>query len=158
MNRVAVKAEEVPLPPWIDYLSNYIVKVLNILDKDNWDVSVLLCNDSYIRGLNTQYRGKDEATDILSFPLGETVLSEGEEKRYLPGDLVISLETLEENARYFGVSPDEELRRLLIHGILHLDGMDHKNNEPAEPMLIFQEKLLAGLGAERVMMNMGKSV
>jgi probable rRNA maturation factor len=100
---------------------------------------VLFCNNRYIKSLNTQYRNKDEATDVLSFPLGET----GPDGQFLAGDLVISLASLEENARFFKVSADEELRRLLIHGILHLSGYDHKTNEAKEPMLIEQEKILA---------------
>jgi probable rRNA maturation factor len=98
MNRIEVSAEEVPLPAWTVQLTDFTQKVLDFLDKDNWDLSVLLCNDPYIRRLNAQYRDKDEATDVLSFTLGETVTDEGE-SRYLPGDIVISLETLTENAR-----------------------------------------------------------
>jgi probable rRNA maturation factor len=141
MNRIEVRAEEVPLPEWLDYLTNYIAKVLNILGKNDWDLSVLLCNDACIRRLNSQYRNKDEATDVLSFTLGETYRDE-EGERFLPGDIVISLETLEENSRYFEVSFDEELRRVIIHGMLHLSGMDHVTNDSGEPMLIFQEELL----------------
>jgi probable rRNA maturation factor len=142
MNRIEVKAEEVPLPEWLDSLTNYIVEVLNTLGKDDWDLSVLLCNDGYIRSLNSQYRGKDEATDVLSFTLGETYRDEEGRERCLPGDIVISLETLEENSRYFEVSMDEELRRVIIHGMLHLSGMDHSTNDSGEPMLLLQEELL----------------
>jgi probable rRNA maturation factor len=142
MNRIEVRAEEVPLPAWVDALTRYIQNVLNTLGKDDWDLSLLFCNDAYIANLNAQYRNKDEATDVLSFSLGETYADEDGKERYLPGDIVISLETLEENARYFAVSLDEELRRLVIHGILHLSGMDHGTNEKSEPMLLLQEDLL----------------
>jgi probable rRNA maturation factor len=147
MNRAAIHAEEVPLPEWTEQLRDYTVRLLDTLHKDNWDLSVLLCNDSCIRRLNAQYRDKDEATDVLSFALGESARTEDGEDRYLPGDIVISLDTLAENARYFAVSADEELRRLVIHGVLHLDGMDHESNAPEEPMLVLQEQLLNGLGA-----------
>jgi probable rRNA maturation factor len=66
-------------------------------------------------------------------------------------DIVISLDTLKENARRFNVSEDEELRRLLIHGILHLDGMDHKTNEETEPMLLLQEEIITEFAEERIM-------
>jgi rRNA maturation RNase YbeY len=59
------------------------------------------------------------------------------------GDIVISLETLKTNAAYFHVDEDEELRRLIIHGILHLAGFDHPTNNPEEPMLVLQEKILS---------------
>jgi probable rRNA maturation factor len=123
--------------------------VLKQINRDDWDLSVLFCDNAYIRSLNARFRGADEATDVLSFALGETAEEAGR-TRFLPGDLVISLETLSENARYFKVSEDEELRRLLIHGILHLDGLDHDTNEHTQPMLQLQEKLLAELSGERI--------
>jgi probable rRNA maturation factor len=142
MNRVEVHAEEVPLPAWANSLITFAITVLDSLGKTNWDLSMLLCNDARIRSLNAQYRNLDEPTDVLSFSLGETVRDEDGCMRYLSGDIVISLETLKENARYFHVNEDEELRRLVIHGILHLDGMDHEDNEPFRPMLRLQEELL----------------
>jgi probable rRNA maturation factor len=151
MNRVEVNAEEVPLPEWADLSKNFVLKVLDAIHRNSWDVSVLFCNDPYIQSLNRRFRQKDEPTDILSFPLGETVKDGAAGSRYLPGDIAISLETLAENARYFNTGQDEELRRLLIHGILHLDGMDHETNDETEPMLQLQEKILADLAGERIL-------
>ena len=145
MNRVFFSSEEIPLPPWTRAAGNFIKSVLRKLNLKNWELSVLFCNNKYIKSLNAQYRNKDEATDVLSFPLGETDPS----GQYFAGDIVVSLDALEENSRYFNVSKDEELRRLLIHGILHLSGGDHVTNEDKEPMLREQEALLAGL-AEKV--------
>jgi probable rRNA maturation factor len=150
MNRVAVNAGEVPLPPWTGCLEHFALRVLDALGTENWDLSVLLCGGPRMRSLNARYRGKDEDTDVLSFGLGETV-EEGGELRYLCGDIVISLPALEENARYFETALDEELRRLLIHGILHLDGMDHETNDGAEPMLRLQEKILTDLAGTRIL-------
>jgi len=141
MNRVFFSSEEIPLPPWTQAAGSFIKFVLKKLNLKNWELSVLFCNNSYIKKLNAQYRNKDEATDVLSFPLGET----GQNGRYLAGDIVISLDALQENSRYFNVTEDEELRRLLIHGILHLSGWDHETNNGKEPMLETQEALLAGL-------------
>jgi probable rRNA maturation factor len=151
MNRVAVRAEEVPLPPWAEGSRGFVLKVLEKLGRNGWDLAVLYCGDPFIKELNARYRGRDEATDILSFPQGSDFPGPRKGKsRYAAGDLVISLDTLAENAFYFGVSVDEELRRLLIHGILHLDGMDHKSNEKSEPMLRLQEEILVGLAGERI--------
>jgi probable rRNA maturation factor len=152
MNRVEVNAEEVPLPAWTGRVTPFILKVLDRIQRDRWDLSVLFCNNRYIRSLNARFRQRDEPTDVLSFTLGETLEGEDGGARYLPGDIVISLETLAENARYFQVPEDEELRRLLIHGVLHLDGMDHDSNEEKEPMLQLQEKLLAELAGERILL------
>ncbi|MDR0629787.1 MAG: rRNA maturation RNase YbeY [Treponema sp.] len=151
MNRVEVHVEDVPLPPWTAAVERFMLRVLKELKRNHWDLSVLFCGDAYIRSLNARFRHKDEATDVLSFTLGETI-EEGGERRYVPGDIIISLETLGENARYFQVSEDEELRRLLIHGTLHLDGWDHGTNGADEPMLQVQERLLTALAGERIIL------
>jgi probable rRNA maturation factor len=152
MNRVEISAEEAPVPLWCNSLKHYALKVLDRLGRDKWDLSILLCGDKTISDLNSRYRGKAEATDVLSFNMNEGGgaggLSHG---RIVPGDIVISLDTLKENASRFKTSEDEELRRLLIHGILHLDGMDHQSNKETEPMLRFQEQILTELAQDRIM-------
>ena len=141
MNQIFIKAEEIELPSWVPAASSYAKMVMDKLGLKNWDLSVLLCNNAYIKSLNEQYRSKDEATDVLSFPLGEKLPG----GRFLAGDIVISLDALEENTRFFNASADEELRRLLVHGILHLSGCDHDTNQAEEPMLKTQEEILASL-------------
>jgi probable rRNA maturation factor len=149
MNKVTVSAEDVPLPLWSGALETFALKALDEIKRGNWELSVLLCGDKFITALNGQYRGKLEATDILSFNMGaETLDDDG--RHFLPGDIVISLDTLRENARYFQTTEDEELRRLLIHGILHLDGMDHETTDQEEPMLALQEEILKKLCNERI--------
>jgi probable rRNA maturation factor len=151
MNRVAVNVEGVPLPEWSDSLSAYALKVIGEIGRDNWDLSILLCGDETIKALNTRYRNKPEATDVLSFELGaEEILPDGS-VRCIPGDIVISLDTLRENARYFKISEDEELRRLLIHGILHLNGMDHSGGDADEPMILLQESILNAFKEEHIL-------
>ncbi|MDL2229675.1 rRNA maturation RNase YbeY [Treponema sp. OttesenSCG-928-L16] len=150
MNRVEVSVEGVPPPEWTDALKRFASKVLTLLGKHNWDLSLLLCDNTAIRSLNARFRDRDEATDVLSFELGESFSGEGEE-RYLPGDIAISLETLRENAAFFAVPEDEELRRLVVHGILHLDGRDHSTNDQNEAMLQIQEKILRELSGEHIL-------
>ena len=138
-NKVLISFEGVENPPpWLEGIEPFAAAVLEKLEKNNWDLSLFFCNNEIIQKLNKQYRNLDESTDVLSFVMGEI-----QGGRYLPGDIVISLEKTAENAKAFGVSPEEELHRLLIHGILHLSGMDHTTNDEGEPMLVFQEKLLA---------------
>jgi len=149
MNNVTVNAQEIPLPSWSDNACCFALKVLEEIKRDNWELSVLFCDDKIIANLNNQYRNKNEPTDILSFNLGETINEDGK-TTYLPGDIVISLDSLKENAEYFQTPQDEELRRLLIHGILHLDGMDHQTLEKDEPMLVLQEKILDKLKTEQI--------
>ncbi|GHV84221.1 endoribonuclease YbeY [Spirochaetia bacterium] len=141
MNRIEIAAEEVPLPENIDVLKSFLKNVLKAIKKNNWELSILFCNDDFIRILNRRFRTKDEATDVLSFPLGETII-ENSKEYYAAGDIVISLETLAKNSILYAVDKYEELRRLLVHGILHLDGMDHQTNDPSESMLQKQEQIL----------------
>jgi probable rRNA maturation factor len=144
MNTVTINAESVSLPSWTDEIETFIQRALASLGKDKWDLSILFCDDGYMQALNGRFRDKDEATDVLSFALGEW---DGD--RYLPGDIAISLDTLKTNAACFGVSEGEEVRRLLVHGILHLDGMDHTGylGGEDEPMLLLQERILAALSS-----------
>jgi probable rRNA maturation factor len=155
MNRVNVHAVETPLPEWTDTFKAYAQKVLLYLKKDKWELSILLCGDKTIKDLNKLYRGKNEATDVLSFSLGTGTPpfpgGGGRSRRFLPGDIVISLDSMRENARRFKIDEDEELRRLLIHGILHLDGMDHKSNDETEPMLKLQERILEELPKKQIL-------
>lgn len=150
MNRVEVRSEGLPLPLWSGRLEAFALRVLKRLEVKQWDLSVLLCDGKTMEELNGRYRGLPEPTDVLSFELGETYRAGGEE-RFLPGDVVISLPGLSENASYFNVSEDEELRRLVVHGILHLDGMDHRGNGAEEPMLDLQETILSELDGERIL-------
>jgi probable rRNA maturation factor len=85
-------------------------------------VDVLLADDRTLRRLNRDFRGKDKATDVLSFP---TV---AELRLELAGDLAISLDTAARQAREHGHSLRDEVRVLLLHGLLHLSGMDHETD------------------------------
>jgi probable rRNA maturation factor len=86
------------------------------------EVDVLLADDRVLRRLNREFRGKDKATDVLSFPAGE------EFARQHVGDLAVSLETAERQAAEHGHSLRDEVRVLLLHGLLHLYGMDHETD------------------------------
>jgi probable rRNA maturation factor len=155
MNSAVVNAQGLPLPLCSGGACGFALKVLDEIKRENWELSILFCDDKTIAELNSRYRNKAEATDILSFSLGETV-REGEKTVYFPGDIVISLDTMRENARYFKTGEDEELRRLLIHGILHLDGMDHRTNDKSEPMLELQEDILNRLKDEQIIKRGGE--
>jgi probable rRNA maturation factor len=123
-------------------------RALDRIGAADWDLSIALTDDPGIRLLNRDYRGKDEPTDVLSFGQGEWFEDGEAGRRYLAGDIVISLDSLMANSEYFGVDPDLELSRLVLHGILHLNGMDHEDNDPGRPMLALQEKILEELTKE----------
>ena len=120
----------------------FALNVLEHLKKENWDVSLHFCFDSFIQELNRMYRNIDSPTDVLSFEMGELYVDENKETRYVAGDIVVSVDSLKKNAQYFSVSENEELKRLIIHAILHLSGMDHSDNSKDQPMLILQEDIL----------------
>jgi probable rRNA maturation factor len=84
------------------------------------EVDVLLTSDAEIKTLNRTFRHKNKPTDVLSFPAAEEVFKEH------AGDLAISLETAAKQAESFGHSLGEEVRVLMLHGLLHLAGMDHE--------------------------------
>ena len=143
MPNIEVRCEEISTPQWISGVSSFLLQVLGMLSYSNWDISILFCNDSFIRRLNKMYRTIDAPTDVLSFEQGDSYYDAAGECRFNAGDIVISLETLKSNAVFFNVPVDEELKRLLIHGVLHLSGMDHSDNDPKQEMLILQEHILA---------------
>ena len=142
MNVVEVSVEGVEPPDWIDAARSFALDVLGELEKESWELSLLLCGDAFIRALNSQYRKRESSTDVLSFEQGEWFQAEGGERRYLAGDVVISLETLARNCDEIGIPQNEELKRLILHGILHLAGMDHDEADPRGEMLERQEALL----------------
>ncbi len=125
-------------------VEEFILTVLSDLKYEDWDVSILFCNNEFMQNLNKQYRNIDAPTDVLSFEQGDEYFDESGGKRFSAGDIVISIETLDFNSKEYHVEKNEELKRLLIHGILHLSGMDHCDNSPEQEMLQLQEKLLEG--------------
>lgn len=118
------------------------------------DFSVTFVTDNEIQELNREYREIDAPTDILTFRLDDApsfpISFEEEDVGFLNneemGDIFISLDTMRRNAEEFGVKNEEELSRLLLHGILHLRGLDHKTNDfEKEEMLKEQEEVLTKL-------------
>ena len=127
---------------------DYLNRVLSELSLSNVEFSVSFIEEDHMHQMNMEFRNIDDSTDILSFAAedddGFGFVSAGRRKRVL-GDMLICPEVLKRNAQSFNVSDNEELRRLLIHGVLHLSGDNHQTNDPSEPMLIKQEKILAKL-------------
>jgi len=93
------------------------------------EVHVLLADDTTLKRLNKTFRGKNKATDVLSFPAGpSTVFFSEPDAPELVGDLAVSLESAARQAHYFGHSLADEVRILLLHGLLHLAGFDHETD------------------------------
>ncbi len=94
---------------------------------DAHEISIVVMDDPGIRELNNNFRGIDKPTNVLSFPMQEGEF--GDITPGLLGDVVISLDTAENEAKQAGISTDERMSQLLIHGILHLLGFDHETGE-----------------------------
>lgn len=97
-------------------------RLLGAVGEGNSALSLSLVGDEAIRALNREYRGKDSATDVLSFSLEAPAKRPTE---HLLGDVVISVETARRQALEYDATLQRELYRLLIHGLLHLVGHDH---------------------------------
>ena len=113
MNRVFVAMHDgVDEPEWFNNVEPFVLKALNEFNFDGEEVSVLLCDDTYMQELNKAYRQIDSTTDVLSFENDEEYEDE-EGKWKCVGDIVISLDTLPVNAEYFNESRNDELKRLI---------------------------------------------
>ena len=107
--------------------------ILLFLECENQELSGLLADDRKIRTLNKQYRGQDRATDVLSFSQNDG--EKNTPNSHLMGDEVITTVTAKRQAAEHGLTLEEEIVLLLIHGILHLLGFDHeRSNEEARHM------------------------
>lgn len=126
-------------------------------------VCVRLCDDHAIHELNREFRQVDRATDVLSFPLvnypaGVTAGKAAKQLRRayddslracLLGDLVISVEHIYQQAEEYGHSPMREAAFLLVHGICHLMGYDHMEDDERKVMRAMEEKILSAVGMTR---------
>lgn len=119
------------------------VQLLHLLGIDA-ELSVLLVGDAEMQRLNRTYRSKDAATDVLAFALREG--EDGAVHADVLGDVVISLDTAARQAEARRVSPADEVRVLLAHGLLHLLGYDHeRSRREARAMFGKQRRLLERL-------------
>jgi probable rRNA maturation factor len=109
------------------------------------EISLVLADDAFVRALNRDHRGKDTATDVLSFPqmdgdgpaLGSPALL---------GDVVVAYETAARDAEHTGISLADHLSHLIIHGVLHLAGHNHEDDADAEVMEGLERAALKTLG------------
>ncbi len=118
-----------------EYFLEKLEKIAGEL-KIEGNVVIKLGNKEESRALNLQYREKDYPTDVLSFPFGEEVPEEG----FYLGDIFICYPVAEEQAKESGVTLQEELFTLMVHGLLHLADFDHEADQG--DMLKLQQKML----------------
>ncbi|RVU05486.1 rRNA maturation RNase YbeY [Novosphingobium umbonatum] len=120
------------------------------LAKDCLLVSLLMTSDDEVQVLNAEWRGKDKPTNVLSFPMleREDLLDlDGDGPPEMLGDLALAYETCAREAEEKGISLEDHAAHLMIHGLLHLAGLDHEiSDEDAREMEILEIKALALIG------------
>ena len=133
---IAYYAEDIQLPAIKKRaVSGWIKAVAETYGKKTGDISYIFCSDEKILEVNRQYLQHDYYTDIITFDYCEG--------NRLSGDLFISLDTVRTNAEQFGASYEDELHRVIIHGILHLCGINDKGPGEREIMEAAENKALA---------------
>jgi probable rRNA maturation factor len=120
-------------------------RILALLEQSRSELSLALVDNDQIRKLNDRYRHKPEPTDVLSFPAGES-LSTGAK---ILGDVVISVEQAERQAKRRGEALEQEVERLMIHGILHLLGYDHERSAKEAKIMRRMERKISRALCER---------
>lgn len=124
-----------------------------VLEEEGYDldaeISVVFVDDSKIHELNRQYRGVDRPTDVLSFAMLEGAPMPGEGGELVLGDIVISLETAYRQADEYGHSFEREVAYLAVHGVLHLLGYDHENEEDRKIMREKEEAVMNKVNLSR---------
>jgi probable rRNA maturation factor len=124
-----------------------IKKMLAFINYSDFDIGILFTTNKSIRNYNRNFRKKDKATDILSFPYhtelaaGQRISIQEPEDRNL-GDLIVSLEFASKDAKLIDSSLDDYILMLVAHGIAHLIGYDHITDSDHKKMSSFEKKLL----------------
>jgi rRNA maturation RNase YbeY len=133
---IRFQSENVPFPGTIKKreTANWIKSVAAGYGKKVGELSYLFCDDQKILEMNRHYLKHDFFTDIITFDY-----TEGE---IIAGDIIISLETVRSNSQKYQTAYEEEVRRVIIHGILHLCGLNDKNETEQKAMKEAEEKAL----------------
>lgn len=134
-------------------------KIIEVLEEaarvhdvnDMTEVSLMFTDDETIHEMNREYRGIDRPTDVLSFALEEGEEEEiyGGPEENLLGDIIISVETAVRQAEEYGHSVEREMSFLALHGMLHLLGYDHMEEEERQEMRAQEKEILESLGITR---------
>ena len=123
----------------LDLLEKVVVTAAELEGYSGGEVSIAFVNNQQIKELNKKYRNKNEATDVLSFPIDDEIL----------GDIIISASRAADQAVEYGHSLERELAYLTVHGMLHLFGYDHHSEEEKKEMRQKEERALTQLGISR---------
>ena len=113
-----------------------VKKVLNHYDLKSFDVNLIFTSDIYVSNLKKEFFSKNQWTDVIAFPMHT------KNEKFVEGEIYISMPTAKENAKRYKQSYGKELARLVIHGSLHLLGIEDDTNEKKEKMIKIEEYFL----------------
>ena len=137
----------------VDTIKSTVAKILNLLKYENFDIGIWFTTNATIRKYNRDYRKKDKPTDILSFSFhenhqaGKRIIARTPDDQNL-GDLIISVEFIIKAAQELNQTFEHRLQVLLVHGILHLLGYDHIEDQDYKKMHRQELKLIKELTAD----------
>ena len=121
--------------PQAEKVKKWVSQVVQLRGKRVGNISYLFCDDEHLLGVNQQFLNHDTYTDIITF---DYVVAD-----LISGDIMISVDRVGENAEKFGVPFEQELHRVVIHGVLHLLGQGDKSDTEAAEMRRQEEEALA---------------
>ena len=132
----------------LDVLNNYVKYVCDKLELDKCEFNIIIVDNKKIHQINREYRNVDRETDVISFAMEDNMDIKYDNFRLL-GDIYISIDKCYSQAEEYGHSKVREICFLATHGILHLLGYDHMNEEDEVKMFSLQNELLDGYDIKR---------
>ncbi len=119
--------EEVSFELLEETTSNWLTTVVEAEDKVLRSIRFIFCQDAYLHQINLDYLDHDTLTDVITFPYAA-------EEEIVDGEIFISIDRIADNAKTFKITFEQELNRVMVHGVLHLCGYDDKGKEAKEKM------------------------
>jgi probable rRNA maturation factor len=147
MTRIEVFREGIKLP-YKNITKQTIKKIATLtaerLDIQNAFITIIVTDDPYIQNINREFRGLNEPTDVISFSNRENPFPEVDTAEEEIGDIYISLERAERQSIEYRETLLDEIKRLVIHGMLHLMGYDHERSDEDEALMLKKEEEIIG--------------
>ena len=131
-----------------EILNNYVKYLVDKLELDKCEFNIIITTNEKIHEINREYRNIDRETDVISFAMEDEMDIEYEDFRLL-GDIYISIDKVKSQALEYGHSMVREICFLATHGVLHLLGYDHMNEDDEVEMFSLQNELLDGYNIKR---------
>lgn len=141
--KVYVKEENRKLPISIGKLEAMSRYTFSVTGKEEGEISLVVCDDSFMTGLNERYTQNDGPTDVLAFPMREGERLPQQDSHV--GDIVISIDTAERQSKELGTDLKQEFTVLFVHGLLHLLGYDHRTKDERMEMDEITKKIVTGV-------------